>query len=237
MSRLRGIPIIRNLAVAPGVGTRTAPETPASRQTMGLRRVLRDKEPEIEATVWTVTGGVSRSAQAVRDIDPQFPTGPGSLGAIQALDVIEHVEDEEAWLRALADLLVPGGEIVIRVPAEGPVAWLDAPNIYRYVTEFTSRGTAPHETKPTGWHRHYRRDDLLRLVERSGLRATGISRVAVPVADIPHLLGMVVGDFLLDAPNVERRLISARERIDRTDHTLPTGPLGARFRVVATKRS
>ena len=200
MSRLRGIPITRNPAAAPGVGARTAPESPASHQTMELRRVLRDKEPEIEATVWTVTGDVSRSAQAVRDIDPQFPTGPGSLGAIQALDVIEHVEDEEVWLSALADLLVPGGEIVIRVPAEGPVAWLDAPNIFRYVTEFTSRGEAPHETKPTGWHRHYRRDDVLRLMERSGLRVTGISRVAAPIADIPHLLGMVVGISCLTLP-------------------------------------
>lgn len=234
MSRLRGIPITPNHAAAPGPGVTTAPQAPASQQTMDLRLVLRDKEPEIEATVWTV-GALSSSTQAVRDATPNYPAGPGSLRAIRALDVIEHVQDEEVWLSALADLLVPGGEIVIRVPAEGPVAWLDAPNIYRYVTEFTSRGEAPHETRPTGWHRHYRRDDLIRLVEGSGLRVTALSRVAAPLADIPHLLGMVVGDLVLDAPDIERRLLAARDRLDRADQTLPLGPFGARFRVIATR--
>ena len=215
----------------------TPPATLVPRQAMDLRRVLRGKEPEIEAIVCTTTGAVSPATQSVRGGDPTFPTGPGSLRLIRALDVLEHVQDEEAWLKALADLLEPGGEIVVRVPAEGPVAWLDAPNIYRYVAEFTSRGEAPHETKPTGWHRHYRRRDLLALVERSGLRVTGLSRVVAPLADIPHLLGMVTGDLLLNMPDTERWLIQARDRMDRTDRTLPMGPLGARFRVTAIRET
>ena len=213
----------------------TAADAPTMPQTMDLRRVLRGREPEIEAILRTGTGAMSRISHSVRDRDPVFPAGTGSLRLIRALDVIEHVQDEEAWLLALVDVLEPGGRIVIRVPAEGPVAWLDAPNIFRYVTEFTNRGEAPHETKPTGWHRHYRRDDVLRLVEQSGLRVTGMSRVAAPLADIPHLLGMVAGNLVLEAPGTERRLIEARERLDRTDRTLPLGPIGARFRITATR--
>ena len=215
----------------------TAPDAPTSPQTMDLRRVLRGKEPEIEAIMRTGTGTISRIAHTVRDRDPVFPIGANSLRLIRALDAIEHVQDEQAWLHALVDLLEPGGRIIIRVPAEGPVAWLDAPNIFRYVTEFSSRGDAPHETKPTGWHRHYRRDDVVRLVEQSGLHVTGMSRVAAPLADIPHLLGMVAGNLILEAPGAERRLIDARDRIDRMDRTLPLGPFGARFRITASKLS
>ncbi len=213
----------------------TGSGAPSRRQTMDLRRVLCGKTPEIESTLRTATGTISSTIHEVGKGNPAFPARPGSIHRVSALDVIEHVQDEEAWLRALADLLEPGGQILIRVPAEGPVAWLDAPNIYRYVTEFTSRGEAPHETKPTGWHRHYRRDDLVRLVERSGLRVTGISRVAAPLSDIPHLLGMVAGNLVLGTSDTERRLIKARDRLDRTDRTLPLGPLGARYRVTARK--
>ncbi len=213
----------------------TGPGTPLRCQTMDLHRVLRGKEPEIEAIVRSPSGTLSRTSQPVRARDPQFPVEPRSLCLIRALDVIEHVQDEEPWLSALAALLEPGGEIIIRVPTEGPVAWLDALNIYRYVTEFTSRGEAPHETEPTGWHRHYRRDDLRALVEGSGPRVTAISRVGAPLADIPHLFGMVVGDLALDNPDTERRLIAMRDRLDRADRTLPLGFLGARYRVVATR--
>lgn len=213
----------------------TGSGAPLRCQTMDLHRVLRDKEPRIETIVRTTTGTLSRDTLAVRCRAPSFPVEPGSLRLIRALDVIEHVQDEEAWLTALAELLEPGGEIIVRVPTEGPVAWLDAPNMYRYVTEFTSRGEAPRETKPTGWHRHYRRDDLLALVEGSGPRVTAISRVAAPLADIPHLLGMIVGNLALDNPGTERRLIAMRDRLDRADRSLPLGPLGARYRVVATR--
>jgi len=202
---------------------------------MELRRVLRGKEPEIESAVRIASCPVSSTFQAVRVVHPVFPAEPGSLLSIGALDVIEHVQDEAAWLAVLADLLEPGGEILIRVPAEGPMAWLDAPNIYRYLTEFTSRGEAPRETKPTGWHRHYRRRDLTGLVESRGLRITAISQVSAPLADVPHLLGLVAGDLIQGNRDTERRLVHARDELDRKDRTLLLGKLGARWRVSAIK--
>lgn len=202
-------------------------------QTMELRRVLRGKEPEIESIARISSRPVSSTLQAVRIANPAFPAEPGSLCHIRALDVIEHVEDEASWLKALADLLAPGGEIIVRVPAEGVLAWLDAPNIYRYVTEFTNRGESPHESKPTGWHRHYRRQELVRLFGASGLRITGLSRVGTPLADLPHLFGLVAGDLVLGKPDTETRLIQIRDRFDRQDRPRSLGPFGTRWRVSA----
>lgn len=204
---------------------------------MELRRVFRGTESEIESIARTTSSGVSSTFQGVQIVNPTFPADPGSLCHICALDVIEHVQDEEAWLHALADLLRPGGEILLRLPAEGPIAWLDASNMYRYITEFTGKGEAPRETKPTGWHRHYGRHDLNRLMQCCGLRITACSRVSAPLADIPHLVGLVAGDLILGKRNTETRLIQVRDRFDRKDRTRSLGKLGARFRITAIKPS
>lgn len=197
--------------------------------------MLRNVEPEIESKTHRASRPESSTFQNVRAVSPTFPVEPGSLSHISALDVIEHVQDEESWLTALAKLLEPGGEILIRVPAEGPMAWLDAPNIYRYVAEFTSRGEAPHETKPTGWHRHYGRYDLTKLVEGSGLRITSFSQVGTPLADIPHLAGLIAGDLIRGKRDTERRLVQVRDTLDRKDQTQSLGKLGTRWRVIAIK--
>lgn len=213
----------------------TGPRPPVHPRSMELRRVLRGQEPEIESIALVASRPVASTFQAVRIVHPTFPAEPGSLSQISALDVIEHVQDEEAWLEALADLLAPGGEILIRVPVEGIMAWLDAPNIYRYVAEFTGRGEAPHETKPTGWHRHYRRREIIGLIEGCGLRITACSRVGAPLADLPHLVGLVVGDLVLGKSDVETRLIDIRDKADRKDRARPLGKLGTRWRVTAVK--
>lgn len=202
---------------------------------MELRRVLRGDEPEIEATMFIGSTAESSTFQAVHVVTPSYPADPESQSRILALDVIEHVEDEQAWLEELTRLLAPGGEIFVRVPAEGPMAWLDAPNIYRYLTEFTDRGAAPHETKPTGWHRHYRRSDLIDLIKCRGLRITSISQENTPLPDIAQLIGLVAGDLVLGHRDTETRLIAIRDKLDRRGRGLPLGKLGTRLRVTAVK--
>jgi SAM-dependent methyltransferase len=66
------------------------------------------------------------------------------------LNVLEHIEDDDAALRAMASVLVPGGVIVLLVPAfhslYGPI------------------------DRNLGHHRRYSRGALRRLADRAGLR-------------------------------------------------------------------
>lgn len=51
--------------------------------------------------------------------DPKVP--PGSVDTVTLFDVLEHVEDDAAMIRAISDALRPGGKLVMSVPAWG---WL-----------------------------------------------------------------------------------------------------------------
>lgn len=170
-----------------------------------------------------------------RDEAPHFPGGRGAFDRIIAHDVLEHVLDEEAWIAALAGLLTTDGRISIRVPLEGPLAWLDARNIYRYIADLTERGTAPAETKPTGWHRHYRERDLDRMLRRSGLRIVSRQREGMPGLDIPHLAGLVVGDLALGRSDTESRLVALRDRLDPWALQVRAGALSTHLRIEARK--
>lgn len=47
----------------------------------------------------------------------RVPFPPGSFDLVAALDVLEHVEEDEAALRALVEMARPGGRIIVTVPA------------------------------------------------------------------------------------------------------------------------
>jgi SAM-dependent methyltransferase len=52
----------------------------------------------------------------------QAPFAPGSFDVIGMFDVLEHLPDDAAALRALHSLLAPGGSVVLTVPA-GRALW------------------------------------------------------------------------------------------------------------------
>ena len=57
---------------------------------------------------------------------PELPGVPRAhYDLIAVLDVVEHIEDDVAALKAMADCLAPGGKILIAVPAH---AWLWSAN-------------------------------------------------------------------------------------------------------------
>lgn len=172
-----------------------------------------------------------RSAEEI----PDFPGPAGVFRHIDALDVLEHVLDEEIWLSSLAGLLAPGGTISLRVPLEGSLAWMDALNIYRYIADLSGRGTAPGETLPTGWHRHYRSRDLVRLVQDAGLVVTSVRREGLPGPDVPHLAALVTGDWALGRPATEERLIPLRDRVNAWAARGRIGPFSTHVRLEAMR--
>ncbi len=47
----------------------------------------------------------------------RVPFPPGTFDLVVALDVLEHVEEDEAALRSLVEMAKPGGRILLTVPA------------------------------------------------------------------------------------------------------------------------
>jgi len=79
----------------------------------------------------------------------------GSLPAAGAFDVLEHIEDDTAFVAGVSALLQPGGRFYCTVPA--------------------LQGLWSHEDNFAGHHRRYSRRLLQKLMESSGLRVEFIS--------------------------------------------------------------
>jgi SAM-dependent methyltransferase len=74
---------------------------------------------------------------------------PGLFGTAYSLNVLEHIEDDLGAVRALRAALVPGGRLILYVPA--------------FQILFSAMDRA------VGHHRRYRREQLTGLVQSTGL--------------------------------------------------------------------
>ncbi len=118
----------------------------------------------------------------------EWPFPDSAYDVVLLLDQLALTVREEEALAEAARVLRPGGILVLRVPAEGPLAWLDGFNAYRYVQETTRRGERPPEVRGVGWRRHYSRADLhallqthfqVRQMRESGLGLTDAARLGL----------------------------------------------------------
>jgi SAM-dependent methyltransferase len=175
---------------------------------------------------------------ASKEEQPRLPLADASVASVDARDVLEHVRDEQAWLAEIARVVIPGGMLLLRVPLDNGLAWLDALNIYRYLGGVTGSGDdEPLETLPTGWHRHYRTADITGLIEDAGFGVDGIESEGMPLGEIGHLAGLIATSFTRDAEASQRRLFDLRERL----HHRPLMPLprslASRVTIRATRAS
>ena len=100
---------------------------------------------------------------------PGLPLADGDIALLEIRDdALSRVIDEAAWLVECQRVLAVGGEIRLTLPASGPLAWLDGMNLYRYVVDISKRGDTPDSTLPTGWNRHYSREDISLLLQDAG---------------------------------------------------------------------
>lgn len=112
---------------------------------------------------------------------PWLPFRSGAFDVVTAYDVIEHVEDDEAFVAELARVLAPGGALAIHVPA-WPFLW--------------SRHDEALEHK-----RRYTRRSLRRLLATTGLQIESLGWTnftiflpAVALRWSRRLLGSLLGD-------------------------------------------
>lgn len=218
--------------------------TPA-RTTISLHAVLelsndfegepRERCPAIRFTKTDASGSEDIALIRSDEERPHVPLADHSVNTIDIGDVLSRVIDEETWLAELARMLTKGGYLCFTVPADGPLAWFDARNMYRYFVDILGRGDSPDDTLPTGWHRHYSDADIRRLLEITGFAPCTMQRVGIGLPEAPQLAGLLVGNFLLGRRDTEYRLRSLRVRTEALDQELNIPKIGTTHYVLATR--
>jgi SAM-dependent methyltransferase len=122
-----------------------------------------------------------------------LPWPPGSFDLVCAFDVIEHVDEDQAAVTALAARVKSSGFLVLTVPAFG---WL-----------WSAHDEAHHHK------RRYGRKDITAIAEMAGLKVvkasyfnTFLFPVAVAVRLVSRVLGLSVAEDALPRPAVNRLL-------------------------------
>jgi SAM-dependent methyltransferase len=117
-----------------------------------------------------------------------WPFPAGSFDTVVLLDQLALTVKEEEALAEAARVLRPGGRLLLRVPAEGRLAWLDGFNAYRYVQETSRRGKRHPAVAGVGWRRHYPRPDLVALLQLH-FRVVKIVPTGIGLEDVVRLAG------------------------------------------------
>ena len=126
----------------------------------------------------------------------RLPFADGTVDGISAFDVVEHFPDDSALLGEFRRVLMPGGRLLISVPAY-QWAWSD----------FDVRA---------GHHRRYTRDRLVRAVTAAGFvvdRATYAFAATLPLFAVARVLG---GGGVGAMPKWQERLLIGLSRVDES---------------------
>lgn len=100
----------------------------------------------------------------------------GAYDLIAVLDVVEHIEDDVAALKAMRDCLKPGGKILITVPAH---QWM-----------WSAHDVVNHH------HRRYSKATLARAIAAAGLSHNGLryfNSLLFPLAAAARVAGRMTG--------------------------------------------
>lgn len=165
----------------------------------------------------------------------RWPQSDADFDVVLLYDQLAHVVDDEAAIAEAARVLKPGGQVLIRVPRAGLLAWLDSFNLFRYLRDFTKRGEPQPETRGIGWRRHYSRRDLTQLLGVQ-FRVTAVASEGIGLTEIARLTLLLLFRWLLRRPHTYDQLRPLLGPVARLDNHLNLGPLGYHLIIVAERR-
>ena len=103
--------------------------------TRARRLIVSDTDPACLDALRARFAGDRRVAVLVLDLDAEVALGE-QVDSVLAMNVLEHIEDDAAALRALGRLLVPTGAVVLWVPAY-PALYGDFDRMVRHYRRYT----------------------------------------------------------------------------------------------------
>lgn len=163
-----------------------------------------------------------RLGRAVGDAPlPTLPGVPrGHYDMVAVLDVIEHIDDDVAALRAMAEVLKPGGCILIAVPAHG---WM-----------WSAHDVVNHHK------RRYSKASLDAAIRAAGLRHDGLhwfNSLLFPLAVAARAAGKLTGKDDSDDSPPAKPVNAVLERIFRLErHLVGRVPLTPGLSIITLAR-
>ncbi|MDQ3045107.1 MAG: methyltransferase domain-containing protein [Chloroflexota bacterium] len=200
-------------------------DAPEARDAFGRRLQL-----EIEVSDGGNTFSTNQSSAG------HFPFDSARFCVIEAVDVLEHVVDEQAFLTELARLIAPDGLFRLRTPHAGVLEWLDAENIFRYIGDVTGRVSDLPERGPIAWHRHYRELELRELLTTAGFEIASVRRIGIGVRALLQLGLMILFRLVLPRRRLYDRLLRVVNRGTTWERLVPAGRFGSTIVVQAIRR-
>ena len=159
-----------------------------------------------------------------------WPHPDASYDAVILLDELALTVLEEEALAEAARVLRPGGVLLLRVPAAGRLAWLDGYSTFRYIQEISHRGRGLPEAAGVGYRRHYRREDVRKLLQPHfrvrAMRASGIG-----LSDCARLALSLFWRWALQSPRGDAAIRRIPETLARLEGRL--APAGRGYWLVA----
>lgn len=163
-----------------------------------------------------------------------LPLRTGACARIACTGVLENIRDDEAFVAELARVVRPGGHVEIQVPFAGPLAWLDAFNLYHYLVEVSRRGSLPRETDEVGWRRHYGLADLTSLLSPAFcVRAISLSRAGI--GEFCRFVALLILRWLLQRDDLYHRCSPFIRAVERAESALRLGRFSTLVTVVAER--